>query len=344
MKAMWVASSICLVVAVSAGVSAGTLSIGAPIVENNQYTIPIVLGGTGEAGVAALDFRLAYDPAVFSPVAAMPGPAALGANKAVSANVAGPGDYKVVMMGFNQATVGSGEIARIVMERIGDPAPGGSRVAITEPTLATAGAVELPVQGSARTLIQGKMLDEGEEPTVSASSTDPVKSEAETAFQREPSEPGGAGGPAKPRTTMRVRVPADSGPVRAASPKVLRESAAGSGEDGIPAGVRVRPRAAGADEAPTEEVQERSEQSTTITSAIAGGEANRAGVSAETGPVTIESASNRVSVPVAARAVPEEPGKQSRGAWRSTPLVVLAAVAAGSVCMGLVVLRRKLFG
>ncbi|HOH50810.1 MAG TPA: cohesin domain-containing protein, partial [Candidatus Hydrogenedentes bacterium] len=63
--------------------------------------MPLLLSG-GENQVAALDFHLVFDPAVFEPVAVEPGPAALRADKMVTANAAEPGRYIVVVLGLNQ--------------------------------------------------------------------------------------------------------------------------------------------------------------------------------------------------------------------------------------------------
>ena len=82
---------------------AGTLEFGRPTVEGEQYTIPVVLRG-GDGRVAALDFRLRYDPVVFQPVSTATGPAARQSDKVVTANTAAPGEYVVVMMGLNQNT------------------------------------------------------------------------------------------------------------------------------------------------------------------------------------------------------------------------------------------------
>lgn len=122
--------------------SAGSLSLGTPIVQNNQYTFPVNLQGEGE-GVAALDFRLAYDPAVFAPVSAQTGNSAATAQKQVSSNVAEPGEFIVVMMGFNQNVVQPGTVVQVVMEKIGEPANGQSELAIAEPTMATNEGVEI---------------------------------------------------------------------------------------------------------------------------------------------------------------------------------------------------------
>nr|ALS90088.1 cohesin domain protein [uncultured bacterium] len=129
----------------------GTLGIGAMRLENDQYSVPIVLNG-GVDQVAALNFRLEYDPAVFRPVAAQSGSAAALADKVVTANSPTPGSYVVVMMGLNQSTVSQGEVARVIMERVGQPESGQSELVIQEPTLATPEGTELPSRGMSRTI------------------------------------------------------------------------------------------------------------------------------------------------------------------------------------------------
>ena len=51
---------------------AGTLHVGAPTIDGHDYSFPILLSGDVEQ-VAALDFRLHYDPEVFEPVSAATG-------------------------------------------------------------------------------------------------------------------------------------------------------------------------------------------------------------------------------------------------------------------------------
>ena len=119
---------------------------GKPRVESDRYEVPIYLNGAGN-DVAALDFSLAYDPAVFQPVGISPGAAASAAGKLVTANLPEPGKYIVVMMGFNQTPVANGEVARIVLERVGTAPQGETRLTVKDPTLSTREGVELPAEG-----------------------------------------------------------------------------------------------------------------------------------------------------------------------------------------------------
>jgi hypothetical protein len=143
---------------------AGTLSVGTPVVRNNQYTFPINLQGEGE-GVAALDFRLAYDPAVFAPVTAQTGTSAVTAQKQVSSNVAEPGEFVVVMMGFNQNVVQPGTVVEVVLEKIGEPQSGQSELLIAEPTMATHEGVKIDSSGLARVVKFGKEAEANQEET-----------------------------------------------------------------------------------------------------------------------------------------------------------------------------------
>jgi len=97
----------------------GTLEIGELKVEGNQVIVPIVLGGEVGSGVAAMDFRLRYDPDQFQPVSASPGLMAARADKQVMANVQIPGEYVVVVMG-QRTTCRSGEVVQVVMNRVGE--------------------------------------------------------------------------------------------------------------------------------------------------------------------------------------------------------------------------------
>lgn len=115
----------------------GTLQIGEATVEDDKVIIPVILGGEVGDGVAALDFRLNYDAEALRPISALPGSAALGADKRVMGNSIKPGEYIVVMMEMNQTTCGLGEVARIVMQRTSDSQDGDWGLGITRPTLAS---------------------------------------------------------------------------------------------------------------------------------------------------------------------------------------------------------------
>lgn len=111
--------------------------------------IPVVLSG-GADGVAALDFRVSYDPTVFEPIDIVAGAAATAAQKQVTGNAPSPGEYIVVMMGLNQTTVSQGEIAQLVLRQIGHPEEGVSRLTVLDTTLATWDGTELPSEGGTR--------------------------------------------------------------------------------------------------------------------------------------------------------------------------------------------------
>lgn len=130
----------------------GTLRVGAPSFQGSDVTVPILLEGATEQGVAALDFRLNYDPEVFQPVSASTGAAASDANKQVQANSTRDGEYSVVMMGMNQSTVADGEVASIRFERVSEPASGRSNVRISRTTLASADGAEIPSEGGTATI------------------------------------------------------------------------------------------------------------------------------------------------------------------------------------------------
>lgn len=155
-----------LITVVGASAYAGTVTPGNPRVESDRYEVPILLGGTGNE-VAALNFSLAYDPAVFQPVSITPGAAAQAAGKLVTANLAEPGNYIVVMMGFNQTPVSNGEVARVVFERVGTATTGDTTLAVNAPTLSTAEGAEISAEGGSAAVRVGvsESKPEGEEDT-----------------------------------------------------------------------------------------------------------------------------------------------------------------------------------
>jgi len=99
----------------------GTLQLGEPTVEQDRITVPVVLGGDLSGGVSAMDFRFRYNPEALQPVSVVAGTAAERADKRVMSNQRTPGEYAVVMMGFNQSSCGSGEAIRIVLQRLQGP-------------------------------------------------------------------------------------------------------------------------------------------------------------------------------------------------------------------------------
>lgn len=126
--------------------------------------MPLLLSG-GDNQVAALDFHLVFDPAVFEPVSAEPGPAALRAGKMVTANAAEPGRFIVVVLGLNQTPLEDGVVAVALLRRIGGQDGGVTMVAVQQPTLASWDGKALPSEGGAVavSLPEREDTDEGED-------------------------------------------------------------------------------------------------------------------------------------------------------------------------------------
>lgn len=117
--------------------SAATLEIRGTKVESGRVILPVLLGGDVGPGVSAMDFRLTYNPNLLRPLVAEAGEAAVRADKRVMANLQTPGEYVVVMMGFNQSVCQSGEMVRIVMEPAADSLAGDWQVGIIGQTLSS---------------------------------------------------------------------------------------------------------------------------------------------------------------------------------------------------------------
>lgn len=150
MKAYVQRSTVLAVAALFAATAAyaGNLRVAPSRVSGQTVEIPILLEGDVGDGVAALSFQLVYDPAVLQPVQVQTGSAASSAGKQVDANVTAPGEYRVLMFAMNQSTVGGGEVATVVMERVGSPEDGRTAVAVTQTALSSAEGIEIPSQGS----------------------------------------------------------------------------------------------------------------------------------------------------------------------------------------------------
>lgn len=225
---------------------AGTLSLGQPAIQGDQYAFPVALAGA-DAQVSALDFRVQFDPRVFLPVSAAAGPAALAANKMVSANNPAPGQYVVVMMGLNQATVPGGIVANLVFQRTGDGEGAlATTVGITDLTLAGPDGSELAASGSSvsvplREAKPGETA-EGEDPANPDPDADPdpanpdeTPADPATPAGERPRDPGTtparrmlAGAPADNATPPPSADPAALAPARAASAASSNPVAVGS--------------------------------------------------------------------------------------------------------------------
>ena len=150
-----------LIVAVASGGWAGSVQPGAVTVEEWECQVPLLLSG-GENQVAALDFHLVFDPVVFEPVAAEPGPAALRAGKMVTANAVEPGRFIVVVLGLNQTPLEDGLVAVVLLRRIGGQDGGVTMVAVQQPTLASWDGKALPSEGGAVAVSLPDREDTGE--------------------------------------------------------------------------------------------------------------------------------------------------------------------------------------
>jgi hypothetical protein len=147
MQRFIIASLMLLTLTANQGVTDGTLSVGVPEVEEDHYTIPVLLHGNSEE-IAALNFRFQYDPEVFVPLSVSSGTAAVKASKVVTANMPEPGEYIVVMMGLNQSTLTSGEIARVKLQCRNKAALASSPIRVLDPALATWNGEAVAVSGS----------------------------------------------------------------------------------------------------------------------------------------------------------------------------------------------------
>ncbi|NUM55927.1 MAG: hypothetical protein HUU46_19990 [Candidatus Hydrogenedentes bacterium] len=161
---------------------AGTLRVGVPQVEGNQVVLPVVLEGDTGGGVAALDFTLNYDPAVFTPVSAEASDVAQAARKQVESNEVSPGNYVVMLFGMNQTTVSNGEIASITLTKKAHPDSNQSNVTIEQTTFASVEGQEIDSQGSSQTVIfppPPANDDEGETPPPSDETPPPAEPDNE---------------------------------------------------------------------------------------------------------------------------------------------------------------------
>lgn len=101
--------------AVPAGAE-GLLHVGSVRARESQAVVPVTLQGDVASGVASLNFQLSYDPNAVRLVAIDAGRAAVDTGKQIQWHETSPGRVNVVLTGFNQQTIQSGEIARLTVE------------------------------------------------------------------------------------------------------------------------------------------------------------------------------------------------------------------------------------
>lgn len=140
---------------------AGTLVAGDPSISGANVVIPVVLQGDVGPGVATMDFTFRYDPTVFEPVGAEAGAAARSARKDVQSNMINPGEYVVLVFGMNPTTMQSGEVASVTLRRVATAAGNQSDVAIRNTTFSSVDGLEIPSEGSARTVVLTTPPDDG---------------------------------------------------------------------------------------------------------------------------------------------------------------------------------------
>ncbi|MCC6796470.1 MAG: hypothetical protein IT366_15225 [Candidatus Hydrogenedentes bacterium] len=176
-------SRLCALVALAGPLAfAGTLRMGVPEVNGNQVVLPVLLEGDTGAGVAALDFTLNYDPAVFTPVRAEASEAAQAARKQVESNEVSPGNYVIMMFGMNQTTLNGGQVAEITLTKKNQPASNQSDISIEQTTFASIEGSEIESSGSSQTVTfpPPPADDDGNDPPPANENPPPDNSPAET--------------------------------------------------------------------------------------------------------------------------------------------------------------------
>lgn len=359
---------------------AGQINVGDPQVDGETITVPVLLQAGGSGDVSSLDFRVRYDPNQLKPVRAMPGPSAQNADKDVIGNERNPGEFSVVMMGLNRNVVGDGEVANITFERVG----GGNAadVRITQTTLASPDAVEIPSRGSSRTISfdgsgtppaeqedpaqqqqQQQQESAGQSPGTDASNQGQTQTAQAGTDSPSASEPAGSAPAFRPNgSAPDQQVAQGSAPAASSAPAGQQgaqgqQATPGTPRDASEVQGQLQDAIAGADAA-------RSGVSTPAgtPTAQAGGQTGSAGQPAQGAAATDEGAQGQtVDAPVQVAQVrsPAEAGQTPsqradsspapataaevpQGGSPVLPLVVAGLVAMGAVA-GLFVVRKKLF-
>ena len=129
----------------------GVLHVGNVRSEESRITVPISLQGDVAEGVASMNFELTYNPESVRIVGVDTGSAARQSGKQIQWHETAPGRLNVVLMGFNQQTVQSGEIAELTVEPLQSEVRN-ARLHIGNSTFASTNGDPIPSKGSTGTL------------------------------------------------------------------------------------------------------------------------------------------------------------------------------------------------
>jgi hypothetical protein len=136
-----------LVMAAGGAAGQAVLQLQEAQITETYATVPISVRGTLSQGVASLNFELRYDPDSIHVVSLTEGDAAQQAGKHLQWHQAAPGHINVVLMGFTQQTIRSGEVARLTVESLKPDRPA-ARLEITKSTFASIEGNVIPSRGS----------------------------------------------------------------------------------------------------------------------------------------------------------------------------------------------------
>lgn len=168
-----------LPVGLMAGAQTAVISLGTPNRIGDTLRIPISLTGDSGNAVSAMDFELHYDSRELRPLGIETGSAATAAGKEVQANVVGPGEYKVLMFGFNQSTMSEGDVAYVRFRIMNEPDSGRITLRVANTTVSQTDATAIPSRGDSLTIQVGDdktddvVDDDSEESSESTSSAEP---------------------------------------------------------------------------------------------------------------------------------------------------------------------------
>jgi hypothetical protein len=115
--------------AIAAG--AATLTVLHDINQTGDYiSIPVAFQEANDEAVAAMQFDVAYDAEYFAVYIVQSGQVVVNSGKEIIYNEIGTGEIRILVTGFNQAEIVSGELAQVVLYPITDVPQVGS-IAIT---------------------------------------------------------------------------------------------------------------------------------------------------------------------------------------------------------------------
>ena len=135
------------------GLSAATVALSSATVTPGTAATLRVQFQTGGASISGVQFDVVYDPTSVTVSGAAAGPVATAAGKTVSQFSPAAGTLRVLIVGFGQQTIASGDVATIQASVASGSAPGSYTISLANVSATDPNGIAVPLTGSGGTLM-----------------------------------------------------------------------------------------------------------------------------------------------------------------------------------------------